>query len=230
MAAAIRAVVFDLDNTLLDFMKMKQASVNAAVEGMIEAGLALDKHQVVKDIMAIYDERGYEFQEVFDEYLRRVNGRVDYKYLASAIVAYRRAKEAALILYPRVMETLLILAKSGQKLGVLSDAPSREAWMRLCYLNFHHIFDAVITFDDTGVHKPAPEPFRKICQLLGVNFEETLMVGDWPERDITGANNVGMVTAFARYGHTGQVEDSGADYELEDIHQLVQIIKDRNKP
>ena len=37
----IKAVIFDLDNTLLDFMKMKEYAVKAAIAGMIEAGLDL---------------------------------------------------------------------------------------------------------------------------------------------------------------------------------------------
>ena len=38
----IKAVIFDLDNTLMDFMKMKSMSVDAAINGMIEAGLNID--------------------------------------------------------------------------------------------------------------------------------------------------------------------------------------------
>ena len=74
MTGPIRAVIFDLDNTLLDFMKMKDASVQAAVDGMISAGLELDRDQAVADIKAIYDDKGYEFQEVFDDFLRQVTG------------------------------------------------------------------------------------------------------------------------------------------------------------
>ena len=39
----IKAVFFDLDNTLIDFMKMKEVSIVAAVEEMISEGLKLDK-------------------------------------------------------------------------------------------------------------------------------------------------------------------------------------------
>ena len=38
-----------------------------------------------------------------------------------------------------------------------------------------------------------------------------MMVGDWPDRDIKGAKLVGMKTAFAKYGSTENVKDSGAD-------------------
>jgi len=228
MSDHIKAVIFDLDNTLLDFVKMKDAAIRAAVDAMVEAGLTVEKKEAVGVIKKIYDEKGYEYQEVFDEYLRKTTGRVEYRYLASAIVAYRRAKEASLILYPRVNVTLMMLAKMGLKLGVVSDAPSRKAWMRLCYLNLHHLFDAVVTFDDTGVQKPAPEPFYKICNLLEIKPAEALMVGDWPEKDMVGARQVGMSTAFARYGDTLGVQESGADYDLSDIYQLIDIVRDRN--
>ena len=43
----------------------------------------------------------------------------------------------------------MFLIKNGIKLGVVSDAPSREAWMRIYYLNLYHFFDVVVTFDDS---------------------------------------------------------------------------------
>ena len=39
----IKAVIFDLDNTLLDFMKMKSSAVDAAIRGMIEAGFNINE-------------------------------------------------------------------------------------------------------------------------------------------------------------------------------------------
>ncbi|MAJ44149.1 MAG: hypothetical protein CMF96_05300 [Candidatus Marinimicrobia bacterium] len=224
----IKAVIFDLDNTLLDFMKMKSSAVNAAVRGMIEAGLEVSTEETISQIFDIYNLRGYEYQEVFDDYLRKEIGYLDYKILASAIVAYRKSKEASLVLYPNVNRTLFTLSKMGLKLGVVSDAPSREAWLRLCYLNLHHIFDAVVTFDVTGKHKPSPIPFLKAAELLEINPENMLMIGDWPARDIIGAKEVGMKTAFAKYGDTFNTQESGADYDLEDIFELVKIVKKEN--
>lgn len=228
MPGKITAIIFDLDNTLLDFMKMKKASIRAAIEALLEAGLIIDRQQAEEDILAIYREHGFEYQEVLDVYIEQVTGELNYRYLAAAIVAYRRAKEASLMMYPRANATLLMLAKMGLKLGVVSDAPSREAWLRICYLNLHHIFDAVVTFDDTGKHKPAREPFEKICNLLEIEPEDAIMVGDWPERDMVGAKQMGMRTAFAKYGDLAGVVESGADYVLEDIYQLVEIVERNN--
>src|SRR5512140_3174393 len=220
----IKAVIFDLDNTLVDFMSMKRQAVEAAVHSMIDAGLRLSPEEVRERINAIYQERGIEFQSVFDQLLYDIFQKVDYKILSAGIIAYRRAREAALVPYPHVSMTLFALLKRGLKLAVVSDAPAREAWLRLCSLTFHHLFDCVVTFGDTGERKPGPAPFRKALEQPKVEPQEALMVGDWPERDVVGAAQLGIRTAFARYGDTFGTQDAHADYELADISALLPIV------
>ena len=53
----IKAVIFDLDNTLLDFMNMKTKAVESAVYGMIEAGLQIDRDNAKEKIFAIYEKK-----------------------------------------------------------------------------------------------------------------------------------------------------------------------------
>ncbi len=224
----IQGVVFDLDNTLLDFMKMKEFAVKAAIKGMIEAGLVVDEKKSYNTIINIYEEYGWENQTAFDVFIKNQIGYVDNKYLAAGIVAYRRAREANLMAYPNVNKTLMALAKLGIKLAVVSDAPSREAWMRIYYLNLYHYFDVVITFDDSQERKPSEKPFKMALDALRLSPAETVMIGDWPERDIVGAKKIGMRTAFARYGDTFGTKSSGADWDLTDIYQLVDIIKKNN--
>jgi putative hydrolase of the HAD superfamily len=224
----VKGVVFDLDNTLLDFMIMKEFAVKAAIKGMIEAGLDVKEESSYKDIIGIYEEFGWENQKVFDVFIEKQIGHVDNKYLAAGIVTYRRAREANLMAYPNVYKTLMALAKSGIKLGVVSDAPSREAWMRIYYLNLHHFLDVVITFDDSGERKPSAKPFQMTLDAMGLKPEETIMIGDWPERDVVGAKQIGMYTAFARYGDTFGTINSGADWEINDIYELVGIINELN--
>ena len=226
--AAIKGVVFDLDNTLLDFMQMKEFAVKAAVKGMIEAGLMVEEDQSYKEIIAIYEKFGWENQQVFDVFIEKQIGYVEHKFLAAGIVAYRRAREANLMAYPNVNKTLMALTKAGIKLGVVSDAPSREAWLRIYYLNLYHFFDVVITFDDSGERKPSAVPFKMSLEALQLEPKETIMVGDWPERDVVGAQHIGMKTAFARYGDTFGTVNSGADWDLVDIYQLVMIINAYN--
>lgn len=224
----ITAIVFDLDNTLVDFMAMKRQAIEAATNAMIDAGLPLTRQEVHDRIDRIYKERGIEFQKVFDQLLDDEFQKVDHKILSAGVIAYRQAREAALFPYPHVHPTLIQLLKMGMKLGVVSDAPAKEAWLRLTYLNLHHIFDHVVTFDDTGKRKPDPAPFEKILSLLGVAPQNALMIGDWAERDMVGASQLGMRTVFARYGDTFGTVETRSDYEVSDIAELIGIVKAEN--
>ena len=220
----IRAIIFDLDNTLTDFMKMKEEAVNAAIDGMIDAGLQLPREAVRARIDAIYKEQGMEYQQVFDTLLESELGHIDPKILASGIVAYRKARGSSLKPYPHVQMTLLELAKRGIRLAVVSDAPRAQAWLRLCDLSLQHVFDVVVTHDDTHEYKPSPAPFREALKRLAVAPDQALMLGDWPERDMVGAKGLGMKTVFARYGDTFGTQESGADFEIDDALELVAIV------
>jgi putative hydrolase of the HAD superfamily len=224
----IKAIIFDLDNTLVDFMLMKERAVHAAVHAMIDSGLKMTMDEAVAKINAIYKREGIEYQQVFDEFLIDEFGKIDNKMISAGIVAYRTAREAALKAYPGVFPTLIELIKMGIKLAVVSDAPSREAWLRLSYLNFHHLFDVIVTFDDSLNRKPSPIPFNLALKRLDLKASECLMIGDWAERDVVGAKAVGMKTVFARYGDTFNTVHPGSDYDINSITELINIVKKEN--
>jgi len=220
----LRAVIFDLDNTLTDFMRMKEVSIDAAIEAMIDAGLEMPREEAKRRLFEIYDREGIEDQRVFDRFLLEEFGEIDPMIHTAAIIGYRRGREYTLVLYPHVKRTLLELAKRGLKLSILSDAPRYQAWSRLCYLQLQHFFEHVITFEDTEVRKPDPAPFLRAIELLEMKPGEVLMVGDWPARDMTGAHGVGIRTVYAKYGDTSGATHSGADYEITDIAELLPIV------
>lgn len=220
----LKAVIFDLDNTLTDFMKMKERAVESAAQAMEDAGFPKSRAEVVERIDRVYDREGIEYQKVFDDFIEEELGFVDPKILAAGIVGYRKGREGALELYPRVHMTLFELMKRGLKLAVLSDAPQMSAWMRLAYLKLHNVFDVVVTYDDTGRHKPDPEPFELVLKKLGIEPNEAIMVGDWPERDIKGARKLGIKTVYARYGNVNASGGHSPDFTINDIYELVGIV------
>jgi putative hydrolase of the HAD superfamily len=224
----IKAIIFDLDNTLVDFMTMKDRAIDAAVHAMVDSGLNMTQAQAKDKINAIYKREGIEYQQVFDEFLKAEYGTIDNKIISAGIVAYRTAREAALKPYPKVFPTLIELIKMGIKLAIVSDAPSNEAWLRLSYLNFHHLFDLIITYDESREKKPSPAPFNLALSRLNLSAKECLMIGDWAERDVVGAKAVGMKTVFARYGDTFNTMNPGSDYDIISISELISIVKKEN--
>ncbi|MDP6612748.1 MAG: TIGR02253 family HAD-type hydrolase [Candidatus Hydrothermarchaeota archaeon] len=220
----IKAVLFDLDNTLINFSKMKRMCVESAVDAMIDAGLEMGREDATEKLYEIYDEKGIEYQQIFDDFLREVLGDIDYKILGSAIAVYRKTKLAYLEPYPHVIPTLTKLSKMGVKLAIVSDAPRLQAWTRLCSLKLHHLFDAVVTFEDTGETKATDKPFREVLNRLKMKPMEALMVGDWPERDIAGAKKMGIKTALLIQEEGEPVDSSKADYVIRDVSEIVDFV------
>lgn len=231
----IDTVIFDLDNTLTDFMQAKENSIVAAVDAMIDAGLPIAPQKAKDKIFAIYKDVGIENQRIFNLFLEKIIGRVDDRILAAAVVAYRRARGGSLVPYPHAKFVLNRLLKEGYKLAVVSDAPRYEAWLRLNYIGLQHSFDLVLTFDDTGHHKPDPKPFLMALEHLDAKAERAVLIGDWVERDILGGQNAGLHTVYARYGdkysqYADKVDtpETKPDFVVDDLLQLLDVLDKLN--
>jgi len=232
----IRAVIFDLDNTLTDFIRAKDAAIRAAIDAMIDAGLRLDAATAHARLYEIYQREGIEYQKVFNRFLQTFAGAVDDRILAAAVVAYRRARDGSLVLYPHAMMVLNRLLRDGYGLVVVSDAPRFEAWLRLCQLGLQHHFDRVFTYDDTGVRKPDPLPCTMALAELGVRPDQEVMIGEWPTRDIRGAKDLGLHTVWASYGDqappykdpAGLADEARAaaeaEFVIDDLAQLLDVL------
>ena len=201
----IRAIVFDLDNTLTDFMRMKEAAIQAAIDGMIDAGLDRTARRAARSGSGvIYDERGLEFQQVFDELLEREFGEVDPKILASGIVAYRRARESDAGALPARADDA---ARTGQaRHPARAWSPTRRALQVVAAAVRARTPAPVRRGGDVRRHGRAQARARRrsarCCAGSASSRAESLMIGDWAERDVVGARSLGMKTVFARYGDT----------------------------
>lgn len=221
----MKAVLFDLDNTLIDFMRMKRHASNAAARAMIKAGLAIDEKSAEDELFEFYLMDGIEGDTVFSHFIEKHNGGMNDRILAAGINAYRKAKQEYLKPYLSVPKVLNALKEKGLKIGIVTDAPRLKAYIRLDAMGIADIFDIVVGFEDTGKQKPHSMPFKKALEQIGFAPDDVLFVGDWIERDIVGAKMVGMKTCWAKYGAGDQTEKSNADYEIDDIKKLVAIIQ-----
>ena len=244
----VKAVVFDLDNTLIDFIKFKSACVDEACDAMIDAGINTTKENLLKEIYSIYNEKTYEYHKVFDDIIKKYNKNDSEhdKILANAIIAYRRVKNAYLETYPRTRSTLVYLMKKGMKLAIISDAPRMRAHMRLCSSKLQEFFDVIVTYDDTKKIKPDSAPFLYALKQLKLKANECVYIGDDQIKDIEGAKKIGFITVlahyknqkqFSKYGEYGEnsyyskkkIKKNLYDYKIEDISELKNIISKENK-
>ncbi len=220
----MKAIIFDLDNTLIDFSVRKKRVIKKSVKAMIDAGLKEDYNKLLKDFSDYYWKTGIEDQKIFQKYLNKKYGSVDYKILAAAILEYRRVNTGLLSPYSGAKDLLNKLKKKGYKLGILSDAPKLEAYLRLTAVEFIDLFDAIITKDDVKAIKPDSKGFLAIAKELKVDIKECIMVGDNDSRDIKGAKALGMKTIFAKYGDVHDTKKINADYVAEKPVDILKFI------
>jgi HAD superfamily hydrolase (TIGR01509 family) len=219
----LKAVLFDLDMTLIDFMKMKRLASDGAARAMVRAGLRMPLGRARRMLFRTYLREGIESDTAFTRFLKENNSYSE-RILAAALNAYLRTKYMHMEPYPDVRPTLRRLRRMGMKLAVVTDAPRLKAYQRLDSMGIADMFDAVVGFEDTGRTKPSRLPFRKALSLLGVRPGEAMHVGDWPEKDVRGARDAGLKTCLARYGyHAGRYVK--ADFEIDRFRDLLGIVK-----
>ena len=219
----IKAILFDLDNTLIDFWKMKKSASKAAITAMINAGLEIKRGEAWRVLGKLFNEYGIENQLIFSIFLKKVTGRVDTKLLAAGVTAYRREKELHMKTYPNVVGTLRRLRRRKLKLAIVTDAPQFQAWSRLFGLKLERYFDLVVAFEDTGKKKPSHLPFKTAIKKLGIKPENVMMVGDSIYRDVLGAKKLGMTTVLAKYGQIWK-EKGKPDFVINDISEILKIV------
>lgn len=220
----IKAILLDVDNTLVDFEGMKEKAVEAAVHAMIDTGLKMSFKEAYEKLTAIYWEEGIESNTWLSVFLSKYDI-IDEIKIAAATNAYRRIKQAYLEPYPTVLPTLVKLIKNGIKLGIISDAPKLKVLKRIDNLKLLPFFDSIIT----EANKPSKEGFEKALKELNAKAEETLMIGDWPEKDLVGAKAVGIKTCYAEYGSKRQKKsDIDSDFKINSFAEVLSIIEKEN--
>ena len=70
----IKAITFDLDQTLIDFVKYKKECASAAMDAMIKAGLKGDRKKLKKELMDFYFSHGIESHDIFTVFLKKKKG------------------------------------------------------------------------------------------------------------------------------------------------------------
>ncbi|HOT03996.1 MAG TPA: HAD family hydrolase [Methanolinea sp.] len=220
----ITAVLFDMDNTLFDFVGAKIAACDA-----VNRRLGLDRGRDLLFYFLRHDGRSFEDWGHIRDFM--VDNAVFSEDLyAECCAIYEEVKVQNLIPYPHIEETLLELKEQGLFLSVVTDACFENAVIRLEKTGLFPIFDEVITADMTGAHKPDPKVFLLALEKMGRQPSEVLMVGDSLRRDIGPAKKLGMMTAYAGYGDRNFLEDrqKKADVTLADIREVLKVVNGKN--
>ncbi len=218
MDTQLRAVLFDLDGTLIHSLPDLVAAVNRllASEGRPPLGA-----ETVK--AAVGDGAGALVERVFAPSGGLPGPEVE-PYLARFMADYEPRSTETTRAWPGVVETLAGLKDRGLALAVCTNKPSRATAEVLDRLDLARFFDLVVGADDAPAIKPDPAHVSVILDRLGVAAGAAAMVGD-SRNDIVSARLAGVRSVALSFGYAhGPVEDLGADLVIDDFRDLPEAL------
>ena len=219
MGASLRAVLFDLDGTLIHSLPDLVAAVNRLLAG--EGRGPLDS-EVVKAMVG--DGADALVTRAFAA-AGGLPGPDVAPFLARFLADYEPRSAETTVVWPGVMETLAGLRDSGLALAVCTNKPSKATAEVLASLDLGRFFDLVVGADDTPALKPDPLHVTLILDRLGVRPAEAVMVGD-SRNDILAARRAGVRSVALSFGYAhGPVADLGADAVIDHFRDLPKVLR-----
>ncbi|WP_425145230.1 HAD family hydrolase [Deinococcus sp.] len=199
MNPALRAVIFDLDDTLFDDLGSTRAGL--AGLGRLHPGFAalhpdelLSRHaaaiaqreaQVYAGTLTPQQARIQRFESLLaDLGISELDGE-------RAAQHYRSAYRAAYRLNPGVLDLVRAVRGRGLRVGVLTNYAREVQQEKLERIGLTPLIDALLTYDETPP-KPDPRSYRAVCAALDVAPQQAVMVGDHWQNDVAGAVAAGL--------------------------------------
>lgn len=212
----IKAVLFDLDGTLIDtndliinsFKYTYKKHLNIDVD---EKDIVMHFGEPLLDTLAQYDKQN---AHVLIQTFRQYNESIHDK--------FTKKIEGA-------EETLKELRNLGIKVGVVTSKRRELAERGLNLFSLLDIMDVVVTPEDTTKHKPDGDPVIKACEKLNINPKEAVMVGD-SHFDILCGKSAGAKTCLVKYTAlpVDKIMEHNPDYSVEKINDIANIVKEEN--
>ncbi|MFF5254249.1 HAD family hydrolase [Streptomyces leeuwenhoekii] len=204
---AIRAVVWDVDDTLFDYTTADREGMRAhlAAEGLLDgygsAERALARWREITEVQwARFAAGEVDFATQRRDRTRVFLGRDLTDAEADGwFERYLAHYEAAWALFPDVLPVLDALATSHRH-AVLSNSSVTVQDRKLRVLGLHDRFEIILCAAEIGVSKPAAGAFLAACDALGLAPHEVAYVGDHPEIDGRGAADAGLLSVWIDRG------------------------------
>ena len=210
----IRTVLFDLDGTLIDSVRLILDSYHHT---LAEHGLP---PRTDEDWLR---GGGTPLTAQFAEWQ-------DDRGLLEAMIATYRAynlehHDRMVTVYPGVVDAVRTIREAGVATGLVTSKNRLGALRGLTLARLEAMMDVLVCADEVTNPKPHPEPVEKAVAILGADPESTLYVGD-SIHDMHSGRAAGVRTAAVLWGPFGRAHLEGArpDYWLDTPNELVELV------
>lgn len=189
----LRAVFFDLDQTLTDRVRSVEVVAGKLLSAFPEHGHGCNAGMIRDTIMAL-DKGGYRPR---GEFCGLVTQALKWNLPAEELEKWWRSNfPPCAVEAEGATRVLAALHARGIRLGIITNGTTHSQSTKIEVLGFRRYLSTVQISEAAGINKPDPEIFRRALREAGVAASDTLFVGDHPENDILAAQAVGMHTAW----------------------------------
>lgn len=196
----IGAVLFDLDETLLD----RTSSLRRFLKDQYTRFFANGRHVAADEYCTRFlalDRRGLVPKSVVYPALLQEFG-APAQLAANLLQDYHQRCCQFAGGFPGLADTLAGLRAMGLKTGIVTNGEASFQRRHIDALELRPMMDAILISEAEGLRKPDARLFHRAAAQLGVAANACLFVGDNPEADILGAHDAGLQTAWFANGRS----------------------------
>ncbi|WP_214795076.1 MULTISPECIES: HAD family hydrolase [unclassified Exiguobacterium] len=214
----IKAVIFDLDGTLLNRDESVQKFIKSQYNRIISSVESVNQMDYMARFIEL-DRHGYVSKD-------EVYAQLTYDFAFHTVSSDRLLKDYteqfnySCVPYPNLSVMLHELKRRKYKLGMITNGYGRFQMDNIERLGIDHLFDTILISEWEGVKKPNPEIFMLALERLGVSSSEAIYMGDHPINDIQASMHVGMTSVWKRTDVWNDIEIE-ADFTIDELNEIL---------
>jgi putative hydrolase of the HAD superfamily len=216
----IKAIIFDLDGTLLNRNESVKLFVDRQHERLNKKLDHIPKDTYMTRFIEL-DKRGYVWK---DKVYQQLVDEFDIKQITweELLQDYISQFKDSCVPFPNLIKMLEELKSNNLSLGMITNGYGQFQMDNIKALEIEKYFDVILVSEWEGVKKPDPSIFNKALEILNVSPNEAIFVGDHPENDVLAAKKVGMKGIWKKVSQWNNVN---ADYMVDDLGELPNIVE-----
>ena len=220
--ASIKALIFDIDGTLVDSFEVYHRVFN---QGIADYGVEEVPRDVLRELLA----KNLSLREILQEVFPSPIDDATYERCREKILRlYREAELEGVKAFPGTEKLFRYLQDTGIKIGIATGRMSSvdDEWIRFRRLGLHTFISTIVTSREVEHRKPASDVIIECARRLGIPAEQCVVVGD-TEPDIIAARMAGAIAVSVTTGHEDEevLQKAKPDVVLKSINDLVPYLK-----
>lgn len=218
MAFNVKAVMFDLDGTLIHTAPEIAAAINLALTDLSLPVLSLAQiEEYIGEGAQALIRRSVTASVTADDALLERAQALFFEHYAKTVTLSRP--------YPKVLEGLTSLKQKGLRLACVTNKPERFTLPLLEASGLMPFFELVVAGDTLANKKPDPIQLQHICAEFKVLEAQAMLVGD-SLTDVKAAHAAGCYIVTVPYGYNQgkPIDDSQVDAHIDDLTELLALI------